>query len=272
MTLIKDLMKAAEAARKSILENMSAATELTGGTNPFGDETLVLDMTSEESVIDVLRESNTSIAFLTEEQGVISQQKKPEYLVVIDGIDGSANLERQIPLCSIGISAIPYSDNMITDDIEISIVSSVFTEETYVAVTGKGVKKNGISVKVAEPVPIGESLISYDTKKPWDNDFSSSSVRVLSAVKDMRRSASNLLDLCWVASGSLDAMVDLRDELPIVHVSGTHIVFEAGGFVVDCDGHRLNLPIEMDQKMSFVAASNEGTARDILRIFKGNLL
>ena len=34
---------------------------------------------------------------------------KPEYLAVVDPIDGSANLERGIPLCSVGVSAIPYS-------------------------------------------------------------------------------------------------------------------------------------------------------------------
>ncbi|MFQ5832182.1 MAG: inositol monophosphatase family protein [Candidatus Thorarchaeota archaeon] len=267
---MKELTEAVDAARKSVLENMSAASELTGRTNPFGDKTLVLDMTSEDSVISVLRESNTSIAFLTEERGVISHQKKPEYLVVIDGIDGSANLERQIPLCSIGISAVPYSENMMTDDIEVSIVESIFTEETYTAVTGEGAKKNGRSVKVADPVPLSETIISYDTKKRWDDDFSCSSVRVLAAVQDMRRSASNLLDLCWVASGSLDAMVDLRDDLPIVHVSGTHMVFEAGGFVVDHEGNRLNLPIDLNQRMSFVAASNEKTAMDIFRWFKGS--
>ncbi len=269
MTLINELKKAVDAARKSVLENISAASELTGGTNPFGDKTLVLDLSAEDSMMDVLRESNTSMSFLTEERGHISDLDRPEYLIVIDPIDGSANLERQIPLCSIGISAIPYSDRMMTDDTEISIIDSLFTKETYTAINGKGVKKNGRSVKVAEPVPLSEAIVSYDTKKRWDDEFSSSSVRVLAAVRDMRRSATNLLDLCWVASGSLDAMVDLRDDLPIVHVSGTHMVFEAGGFVVDQEGNRLNLPIDLKQRMSFVAASNEKTAMDILRLFRG---
>ena len=56
---------------------------------------------------------------------------------------------------------------------------------------------------------------------------------MIKTIYDVRRSGANLLDLCWTASGALDAMVDLRDILPIVHVSGTHIVFEAGGYVID---------------------------------------
>jgi len=267
MTLLSDLMKAIKAARRVVHENLTSASELTGSTNPFGDETLVLDIKAEDTIIETLHESSISMAILSEERGLISGPEKPEYLIVADPVDGSANLERGIPLCSIGVSAIPYSDRMMTDDTEISIIDSFFTEETYTAVSGKGVKRNGRSVKVASPTSLDEAIISYDTKKKWDKRFSDSTVSVLSAVRDMRRSASNLLDLCWVASGSLDAMVDLRDILPIVHVSGTHMVFEAGGFVVDRMGDRLNLPIKLEQRMSFVAASNEKTARGILNMF-----
>jgi myo-inositol-1(or 4)-monophosphatase len=270
MTLVSDVMKAVRAAKKVVRENLSSASELTGSTNPFGDKTLVLDIRAEDTIIETLHESSISMAVLSEERGLISGQERPEYLVVVDPVDGSANLERNIPLCSVGISAIPYSDNMMTDDTEISIIDSLFTEETYTAVRGKGVKRNGRSVKVAAPTPLDDAIISYDTKKRWEERFSDSTLRVLSAVRDMRRSASNLLDLCWVASGSLDAMVDLRDILPIVHVCGTHMVFEAGGFVIDQMGDRLNLPVKLEQRMSFIAASNEKAAKGILRLFKGS--
>lgn len=268
MTLVSDIMKAVKAARRVVHENLSLASELTGNTNPFGDKTLVLDARAEDTIIETLQESSTSVAILSEERGLIAGQERPEYLLVADPVDGSANLERGIPLCSVGVSAIPYSDSVMTDDTEISIIDSFFTEETYTAVRGEGVKRNGRSVKVADPTSLDDAIISYDTKKRWDERFSDSTIRVLSGVRDMRRSASNLLDLCWVASGSLDAMVDLRDILPIVHVCGTHMVSEAGGFVVDQMDNRLNLPIKLEQKMSFVAASNEKTARGILSLFK----
>ncbi len=270
MTLVRDLMRAIKAARRVVRENLSSASELAGSTNPFGDETLVLDVMAEDTIIDTLHESSTSMAILSEEKGLISGQEKPEYLVIADPIDGSANLKRGIPLCTVGVSAIPYSDRMKTDDVEISIIDSFFTEETYIAVSGKGVKRNGSSVKVASPRSLDDAIVSYDTKQRWDERFADSTVRVLSAVRDMRRSATNLLDLCWVACGSLDAMVDLRNILPIVHVSGTHMVFEAGGFVVDHKGGRLNLTIDLEQRMSFVAASNENTARGILNLFNEN--
>jgi fructose-1,6-bisphosphatase/inositol monophosphatase family enzyme len=118
---------------------------------------------------------------------------------------------------------------------------------------------------------MNQSIISYDTKNRWDRLFSESSASVLSAVKDMRRSASNLLDLCWTAQGSLDAMVDLRGILPVVHVSGTHMVKESGGTVLDLAGRDFRVALEVDERMSFVAASGRRLAEEIVRLYSFGL-
>ena len=65
-------------------------------------------------------------------------------------------------------------------------------------------------------------------------------------------------------------MVDLRDMLPIIHLCGTHMVFEAGGFVIDQDGNRFKSILNPDRMMNFVAASNETLARQILARFNGS--
>ncbi|MHA2118399.1 MAG: inositol monophosphatase family protein [Candidatus Thorarchaeota archaeon] len=269
MSLTKDLAKAVDCARTSILNNLAEAAELTGETNQYGDKTLLLDKKAEDAIIEIILQLDTPMIILSEERGLIAPESRPEYVAVIDPIDGSANIERGIPLCSIGISAVRHSEIMTTDDAEISIIESVFSKETFIAEKEQGVRRNGKTIRVADPIPLEKSIISYDTKKSGDDAFLMSSMRVLEGVHDIRRSASNLLDLCWVASGALNAMVDLRGMLPIVHVSGTHMVFEAGGFVIGKDGMRLNLPIVADQMMSFVAASDESTANGILALFRG---
>jgi myo-inositol-1(or 4)-monophosphatase len=269
MTLIAELAKATEEAKAAILEDLAKASELTGETNQYGDETLLLDKKAEDAIINRLHQLGTPLMILSEERGLMMPEGKPEYVAIIDPIDGSANIERGIPLCSVGISAMPYSEVMSTDDTEISIIESVFSKESYVAETGRGVRRNGKTVRVTDQLPLERSIISYDIKKSGDEQFLKSSMRVIEGVHDIRRSASNLLDLCWVASGALNAMVDMRGMLPIVHVSGTHMVFEAGGFVLEKEGKRLNLPIAADQMMSFIAASDEDTARRLLTLFIG---
>jgi len=270
MTLLRIIQGAIESAKKVIIENHEIATERTASLNPYGDKTLLLDVKAEDTIINVLRSSGTIFEILSEEKGLIKSDKKPEYLALVDPIDGSANLERGIPLASIGISIVPYTDKMASDDAEISVIDSIFTEETYVAVTGKGVTRNGVHVKPTAQVELKDAIISCNIKKTWDSQFMEKSLRTISAIHDIRRSASPLLDLCWTSSGFLDAMVDLRDMLPIIHLCGTHMVFESGGFVLDQNGNRFNSSLEPEKMMNFVAASNEALAQQILARFRGN--
>ena len=270
MSLLKTLQDSIDDAKRIILDNLDITKERTGSVNPFGDNTLLLDVKAEDAILTVLSSSGTPFEILTEEKGIIRSEKKPEYLAIIDPIDGSANLERGIPLVTVGISVVPYNESMTSDDAEISIIDSVFTEETYVAVTGKGVTRNGIRVRPAAPVELKNAIISYDIKKTWDVDYMERSLRTISSMYDIRRTASNLLDLCWTAAGFLDGLLDLRNMLPIIHLCGTHMVFEAGGFVVDQHGKRFNEPIIPDKMMNFVAASNETLAREILARFNGS--
>jgi myo-inositol-1(or 4)-monophosphatase len=271
MTALKTLRYAVSRAKICILDNLDQSAELTGDVNQYGDKTLLLDVKAEDEIIDVLLNSGIAFNILSEEKGLIKSTKKAEYLALVDPIDGSANLKRGIPLVSLGIAIVPYKGNMTSDDAEISIIDSVFTDETYIAVKGKGVTRNGKSIKVADPVALENTIISYDTKRTFDPSFVESSVRTIKSVHDTRRTASNLLDLCWTAAGFLDGMVDLRNLLPIIHLCGTHMVFEAGGYVVGLDGKRFVSSLEPNIMMNFVAASNEDLARRILYEFQGKM-
>jgi myo-inositol-1(or 4)-monophosphatase len=270
VTVLKIAKTAIKSAKKCVLANIDRATEYSGSTNPYGDQTLVLDMVAEEEIISVIRSSGLEFAILTEEKGFLKSKGAPEYLALIDPIDGSTNLKRGIPLVSMGITILPFKENMTSDDAEISLIESIYTDEQYVAIKGEGVKKNGKRVSTSKPVNLADAIISYDTKKTWDSKFLEKSLRTMSSVHDIRRSASNLLDLCWTASGQLDAMVDMRNMLPIIHISGIHMVVEAGGFVINPNGERFCSSLNPDVMMNFIAASNEQLARQILDVFNGS--
>ena len=59
-----------------------------------GDTSLRGDIESENEVIRVLRENNFPAVVYAEEHGIINLVKKPKYLVVIDGFDGSSALAK----------------------------------------------------------------------------------------------------------------------------------------------------------------------------------
>ncbi|MFW9960771.1 MAG: inositol monophosphatase family protein [Candidatus Thorarchaeota archaeon] len=268
MTVLKILKKAIDAAKSCILNNLDQATAVTGEVNPYGDKTLLLDKKAEDAIVEVLLGSDISFDILSEEKGLLKTSGKSEYLALVDPIDGSANLKRGIPLVSLGIAIVPYNSKMTSDDVEISIIDSIFNDERYIAIKGKGVTRNGKRVQVAKPIELENAIISYDIKKTFDSTFIMRSMRTIKAVQDIRRTASNLLDLCWTAAGFLDGMVDLRNLFPIIHLCGTHMVFEAGGYVIGLDGKRFVSSLEPNAMMNFVAASNEELARQILNKFQ----
>ncbi|UCE09176.1 MAG: inositol monophosphatase [Candidatus Thorarchaeota archaeon] len=267
MSLMSIIEDAIGAARNRVLGNLEHVSERTGELNPFGDNTLVLDESSEEDIINVFRDSKKDFAILSEEHGLVTTDKDPDYIAIVDPIDGSTNLERGMPLCTVGISVAPFSRDATTEDIEISVIDSYFTEETYVAIRGEGVTRNGRPVRPSDAIDPAKSIVSYDTKKEWSGEFKVGSLKTLVGVYDMRRTGSNLLDLCWTACGALDGMIDLRDILPIVHASGTHMVLEAGGCVLDIRGEDFVLPLDITQRMSFVAAGSRLLAGALVGLF-----
>ncbi|MFW9844171.1 MAG: inositol monophosphatase family protein [Candidatus Thorarchaeota archaeon] len=269
MTLLKTLKEAISVARTCILENLDQVSELTGEVNPYGDKTLLLDTKTEDMISDVLLSADVSFDILSEEKGLQRSAKKSEYLAIIDPIDGSTNLKRGIPLVTVGVSVVPYQEVMSSDDIEISIIDSIFTNEIFTAVKDEGVSKNGKKVRVSNPIELKDAIISYNTRGTFDSSFLESSLRTIGSVHDIRRTASPLLDLCWTAAGHIDGVVDIRNMLPVIHISGVHMVSEAGGFVMNPNGKRYTSLLNPEEMMNFVAASSEDLARQILIAFQG---
>ena len=59
MNLVETLQDAVNAAKTTVLENLSAASMYTGDTNPYGDKTLWLDKEAESKAIKVLQQSHS---------------------------------------------------------------------------------------------------------------------------------------------------------------------------------------------------------------------
>lgn len=57
--------------------------------NQFGETALTMDVQAEEEVLSVLRETPISLQVLSEEHGELIIGEKPEYTVILDGLDGS---------------------------------------------------------------------------------------------------------------------------------------------------------------------------------------
>lgn len=59
------------------------------GKNQFGDQPIKADFFSELAIINIFKLHKAPVRFLSEEHGMVDITKAPEYLFVMDGIDGS---------------------------------------------------------------------------------------------------------------------------------------------------------------------------------------
>jgi myo-inositol-1(or 4)-monophosphatase len=102
----------------------------------------------------------------------------------------------------------------------------------YVATLGGGATCNGRPIQPRPTVPLGERLVGtgFSYEQPARAREATYISRLLPRVRDLRRLGSCALDLCAVASGTLDAYVE---EGPHIwdHAAAGLVVLEAGGIL-----------------------------------------
>jgi myo-inositol-1(or 4)-monophosphatase len=139
--------------------------------------------------------------FLTEEVAVEGQFDFTGPVWVIDPIDGTANYAHGHPYVSISAAL------AIDGEPVVGVVRAPFFDETYTAVRGGGASCNGQPIQVSATTELSRALVG--TGFPHDrSDLTIALARVrrlLTSCQDIRRAGSPALDICWVASGRLDA-------------------------------------------------------------------
>ena len=82
-------IKALENAYK-ILEELGDKGLESIQKNPHGDTSLVGDIEAEKVVIDTFREANIPLRIISEEHGKVDLSDNPQFLAVLDGLDGTS--------------------------------------------------------------------------------------------------------------------------------------------------------------------------------------
>ncbi len=78
------------------------------------------------------------------------------------------------------------------------------------------------------------------------------------------------IEICYVADGTYDAFVDIREKLRIVDVSAAKIIVEeSGGTVTDQNCHPLDAKMSVIEKTALVASGNKEIHQDIMGILGG---
>jgi len=197
------------------------------------------DKEVEEMLVSDIKNRFPGHLFVAEE--TVSDGNATEVLTdaptwLIDPIDGTTNFVHKFPFCAVSIGL------AIKQQVVVGIVYNPVLEDLFTAVRGQGAKRNGKPINVSQTDNLKHCLIA--TGFPYDRSQSQRITNqlkvVLENVRDIRRAGSAALDMCFVASGVLEAYYEEGIHAWDIAAGGL-ILEEAGGVVGSLDGEAFNL-------------------------------
>ncbi|MHA1506903.1 MAG: inositol monophosphatase family protein [Candidatus Asgardarchaeia archaeon] len=260
--ILKKILKVVRDADERICELPREEAIRKVGKNRFGDDTILADKVSEDTIIKGLREEFDGFRVITEESPTKVYGESPEITFIIDPLDGSKNFLRGIGLSCISVAVAYGKGDLKLSDIRVGVVKRLGSEDVFYSIKGKGAWYNGKPAKTSGKKRLSEAMIDMDLIGFKDEKMRESCLNLLKFVKDYRRLGANALALSFVSNGSLDCAIDLRKRLRVVDYAAAQlIVREAGGKIFDKNIHLLG-----GDRISYVAASTKELLDEILNL------
>ena len=197
-------------------------TNFSEKTKAHGDVCTDADLAAEKAILEILTKQFPDYSIIAEESG--TKDKKSEFTLVIDPLDGTANFRIASPLYATSI-ALMHGDQ--------TVVGAVYAPklgDLYTATKNGGAFKNDQAIHVASAVEtFDQALISYG--RGWQVEgrpglnfyrefYYSGGYRITN-------NWSPALDLCFLATGKIHGIIVNRNDLYDV-AAGRLIATEAG--------------------------------------------
>lgn len=240
----------------SLLGTKLAAKKSTRGAG--GDITMYIDSLAENVIINRLDEIDANLLFISEEVGekYIGDQKtaqKNKQVLIVDPIDGSNNSVRGIPYCSVSIA---YAEGTHMRDIIKAVVVNLFTKDVYWVEKGNGTFMNGNPIQVSDLDTHDKPFFEINISPHNINKNLERLDPIISKFHRIRILGSTALSLCLVASGSMEAFINLRKSNRLVDTAAGYLILkEAGGRFFSFEGNEIDLKLAIDKRFAFIACN-----------------
>ncbi|MBY8990155.1 MAG: hypothetical protein KGD58_05335 [Candidatus Lokiarchaeota archaeon] len=225
-----------------------------------GDITMYLDTVAETAIIESLEKEKVDLLLISEEIGEKyigdeEKAKESQIKLIIDPLDGSNNAVRGIPYSSVSIA---YAVGTRMNDITKAVVLNLNTKDIYWSERGKGAYLNDSKIKVSD-LDISQQCF-FELNIPMKN-LMKNMQEINSLIRRFYRIrilGSCALTLCQVASGSMEAFINLRSSNRLVDVAaGMLILTEAGGKIFSVDGKKIDDNLSINVKFPFIACNDK---------------
>ncbi len=205
--------------------------------NEFPDHAIV----SEESERRPGRGERTVASGQDGRSGEIADQ--PRYTWVIDPLDGTGNFAHGNPNYAISIALVRESTPVL------GVVHVPETDETFTGVEDDGAYSDGTRLGTTDRTRLDESMLlsGYDPDGSFLTNF-------YQEARGVRRLGCAALNLCYLASGSADAIWEY-DTYPWDVAAGIVIAREAGAKITDADGNPYPFSLERNGRTPLLGSN-----------------
>jgi myo-inositol-1(or 4)-monophosphatase len=230
------------------------------GRGAGGDISRTIDLTAENTVIDVIKKRGMEATIIGEESGRI--EGKQGY-IIIDAIDGTTNAICGIPFfcCSVA-----YATDFYLSAVANAAIIDLARGDLYYASKNQGAFLNGKRIFVKrEPAPDSTIGINVSGIKPA---MVERLAPIIAEATHVRQFGANALEMCFVARGFLDAYIDLRGKIrPTDVAAGYLIAKEAGAKIYSDDGSTLESNLDVKTRFSYVVVANDKIREQLVTLF-----
>lgn len=183
-----------------------------------------IDVKCQQFIIDECLKCLPQSGFLAEEEN--QQQVSEKFTWVIDPIDGTTNYMYGYKHSCISIALYYHKEGML------GVVYNPYLDECFVGIEGVGSYCNGKEIHTNN-YDLKEALVMVGTS-PYDKTLADKTFEIMKKLfleaRDIRRSGSAALDLCYLACGRIDAFYEHILQ-PWDYGAGSIIVRNAGGVI-----------------------------------------
>lgn len=240
----------------------SKASE-TIGEGAGGDVTKYIDLLAEKIVVDSLESKHISCTLISEECGIRRIGKGGESYVILDSIDGTTNATRRIPFVSTSI-AHAVKDKLCS--VDVALVKDLYNDIEFTAIKGEGALHDGKHIHPSTIKSLGKAIIAtslISKKKRQDSIYYISPI--LNKILKIRHLGSTALEVCYVASGSLEAFIDLMGITRATDIAAAYLILkESGGLTITLTGQELNILLKTNARVPFISTANKEICKEII--------
>jgi len=245
----------------------TAKAQETRGRGAGGDVAHSVDTAAEDVVIGRLESEHIPCILVSEEAGTRRINGGGTDHVVLDPIDGTTNAVRYIPFSS---TSMAHATGPLLRDVDVGLVMDLYSGMLFTAKKDAGACLDGSRVSTSRVVDLGEAMISLELTYPKRvRVLTQTLLPLMERTLKLRHLGSTALEIAYVASGALDAFVDLRGLTRSVDLAAASLIArEAGGVVVTPNGEELDMELKATARTSLIASGNSLLIAKILELLK----